>query len=254
MANATLVLHRGSREVSREELDTVPVPPATSTWFPVRHGLVLHTALDTLQKAGFAVERTRLALSRGDARFFGTLDLATPLADGVTLAVGIRNSIDKSLPIAFCAGSRVFCCDNLAFRSEIVVARKHTRNGQARFNEAICRAVQSLHPYREAEAARICHFQHTELSADAADALLLRAYEQEILTAPLLPRVLREWREPSFEEFRPRTLWSLFNAFTTVLTERQRTNPQQFAAMTIRLHDFLGGARTDEESVPAAAA
>ena len=26
--------------------------------------------------------------------------------------------------------------------------------------------------------------------------------------------MLKEWREPSHDEFRPRTAWSLFNAFT----------------------------------------
>jgi Domain of unknown function (DUF932) len=254
MATSTLVLHRGAREVSREELAAVAVPPATATWFPLPHVQVLDTARQPLDAAGFHVSRTRLALARNGARFFGTLDLQSPVAAGVTLAVGVRNSIDKSLPISFCAGARVFICDNLAFSSEIVIARKHTRFGQARFTEAICRAVQSLHQYREAEAARVRRWQHTKLSADAADALLLRAYERQVITTPLLPRVIQEWRQPSFEEFRPRTLWSLFNAFTTVLGERRRTNPQLFSALTIRLHQLLGGDRTTGEGLAPALA
>ena len=155
------------------------------------------------------------------------------------MALGIRNSNDKSLPIAFCGGSRTITCDNLAFSSEVVIASKHTRFGEVRFNEAISRAVQLLHQFRETEAARIQRWQHRELSIDTADALLIRAYERQVITAPLLPCVIREWRQPSFEEFRPRTLWSLFNAFTTVLAARQRSNPQRFAARTIRLHDLL---------------
>lgn len=254
MSTSTLILHRGAREVNREELAAVPIPPATSTWFPLGHAQVLDTTEQALSTAGFKVHRIRLALTRNNARFFGTLDLKAPVASGVTLAVGIRNSIDKSLPIAFCAGSRVFICDNLAISSEIVIARKHTRFGQTRFNEAISKAVQNLHQYRETEAARVRRWQNTDLSADTADALLLRAYEQQILTAPLLPRVIHEWRHPSFEEFRPRTLWSLFNAFTTVLGERQRTNPQQFAAMTLRLHGLLSREGTSTETPSAVAA
>jgi hypothetical protein len=237
--SSALVLHRGAREVSQEELATVPVPPATTTWFPISHGQVLSTTLDTLTQAGFEVTRSCLALSRDDARFFATMDLRTPLTSGVSLAVGIRNSIDKSLPIGFCAGHRTFVCDNLAFSSEIVVARKHTRNGEVRFQEAMSRAVQSLDAYRETEAARIRRFQNIELSPETADALLLRAYEREIISTPLLPRIIKEWRKPSFEEFRSRTLWSLMNSFTTVLADRQKSNPQQFAALTIRLHDFF---------------
>src|SRR4051812_22884309 len=70
-----------------------------------------------------------IRLSRGDARLFATVDLGSPLATGVTLAVGIRNSFDKSLPLGFVAGNRVFVCDNLAFRSDLSVKRKHTRFG-----------------------------------------------------------------------------------------------------------------------------
>jgi hypothetical protein len=247
--STTLILHHGAREVTRQELDAVTTPPATATWFPLSHGRVLDTAVQTLGAAGFEVTKTRLALARDQARFFGTLDLQTPVANGVTLAVGVRNSTDKSLPISFCAGSRTMVCDNLAFSSEIVIARKHTRFGETRFHEAISRAVQSLHQYRAAEAARIQRWQQTELSADVADALLLRAYERQVITTLLLPQVIREWRTPSFEEFEPRTVWSLFNAFTTVLSERQRTNPQQFAALTIRLHELLGSEKATEPSV-----
>lgn len=218
-----------------------------SPWFPIGHAQVLDTTVSTLAGAGFNVARTRLAVSADNARFFGTLDLETAVATGVHLAVGIRNSIDRSLPIACAAGSRVFVCDNLAFSSEIVVARKHTRFGAARFNEAICRAVQGLGQYREVEADRIRRFQQKELSDDAADALLLRAFEQRIISALTLPRVIAEWRAPSFEEFQPRTLWSLFNAVTTVLADRQQVNPQQFAATTIKLHEFFGAERAAAE-------
>src|SRR4051794_8252681 len=114
MASSSLVAHCGGRFVERSELDTVEAPPATATWFPLKHAQVLDRVSETLQQAGFAIKNTRLALSRSDARFFGTLDLTTTVASGVSLAVGVRNSTDKSFPIAFCAGRRVFICDNLA--------------------------------------------------------------------------------------------------------------------------------------------
>lgn len=245
--SAALMLHCGAREVVREELDAVPTPAPSRTWFPLPHGKVLDTAMTTLGSAGFEVERSRLSVSPDGARFFGTLDLKTPLVEGVNLAVGIRNSNDKSLPISFCAGSRVFVCDNLAFRSEMVVIRKHTRFGESRFNEAICKAVQSLNQYREVETQRIRHFQQSEVSEDVADALMLRAFERQIVTQHQLPKIIAEWRKPSFEDFEARTMWSLFNCFTTILRDRQKSNPQHFAATTIRLHDFF--AQHDSPSV-----
>lgn len=233
-----LVLHRGGRLVDRAELDHVELPPSTDTWFPLRHGHVLATVESTLGDAGFTVTRSQLALSRDDARFFGTLDLSTPIADGVTLTVGVRNSIDKTFPIGLCAGTRVFVCDNLAFSAEIYVAKKHTRFGGRRFQEGIAAAVGSLHQYQEVEAGRIAAFQGRELTEMEAAAYLLHAFEQNVLTTRSLPIAIREWRTPELASFEPRTKWSLFNAFTSALKDRQ-ANPAQFAALTMRVYRLL---------------
>ncbi len=246
MTTSHLITHCGARVVTREELDRVEAPSPTETWFPVKHSLVIDTVRESLQASGFQVERSQFALSRGDARLFATMDLASPLAAGVHLAVGIRNSTDKSLPLGFVAGARVFVCDNMAFRSELLVTRKHTRNGATRFQEAICQATQALVQFREVEGQRIRRYQHLELADVKADSVLLRAYEQDVVSHRLLPQVIKEWRTPSFPEFAGRTAWSLLNAFTTALGGRLRTNPQQFAALTIRLQDLL-----DRELFPA---
>jgi hypothetical protein len=250
----TLITHCGARVVTREELDRVEPPPATATWFPVKHSLVVDTVSQSLQAAGFSVERMKFALSRGDARLFATMDLASPVASGVNLAVGIRNSTDKSLPLGFAAGNHVLVCDNMAFRSELLVTRKHTRFGATRFREAISQAAQSLVQFREVEARRVRTFQLHELQDIKAESMILRAYERDVVSHRLLPRVIREWRTPSFEEFAPRTLWSLLNAFTTVLGERERSNPQQFAATTMRLQQLLESEAGVSEVIPVTAA
>src|SRR5205823_3866874 len=96
MSESHLIAHCGARVVDREQLKAVSTPAATRTWFPIGHLKVLQTVEEKFAEGGFRIERERLALSRGDARFFGTLDLQSAVASGVTLAVGIRNSTDKS--------------------------------------------------------------------------------------------------------------------------------------------------------------
>lgn len=233
--SSTLILHWGARRVTAEELDAVAAPPATATWFPLAHGQVLTRVKATLGEAGYLVKKEQLGLSRGDARFFGTLDLGTALSDGVSLAVGVRSSTDKSFPLGFCAGSRTLVCDNLSFRSELLVRRKHTRYGEQRFAQAIAEAVVRLADFREAEAARIKAMREREVSAERADGLLLRAFEKGIVSAPLLAAVIARWRRPEYAEFAPRTYWSLFNAFTGVLHDLAATNPQRLTVLTMRL-------------------
>lgn len=254
MSHSALVAHCGARHVSREELNQVPAPASTDTWFPLTHAHVLDQTLGTLELAGFRAQRMALAVSRSGNRFFGTVDLESPIIDGVNLAVGVRNSVDKSLPISFAAGERVFVCDNLAFRSEIVVARKHTRYGADRFAEAIAKAVSGLAQFREAESERIELFRRTEIADTMAESLILRAYERDIVSHYLLPRVLADWRNPPYEAFADRTLWALENAFTGVLGVVAQRNPQRFCGLTIALQGLLAQVVESTEpqfSVPA---
>lgn len=238
MAQATLLNHRGSRDVTLDELARIEAPPPTETWFPLRHDTVLQKVCDTLDTAGFRIDAMRLAVGRDDQRFFGTLRLQNRITEGVSLAVGIRNSTDKSFPIGFCVGERVFVCDNLAFSSEITIARRHTRFGESRFNEAVSQAVLGLHQYQVSSAERINRLQGWELSPQEADSLILRSYETGIVSARILPAVLKHWREPSVD-FAPRTGWSLLNAFTSALKDRQRVSPQEAAMQTINLQRLI---------------
>jgi hypothetical protein len=200
---------------------------------------VLQVVSTALEDAGYLIQNRRLGISQEGARFFGTLDLRTPLAAGVALSVGIRNSVDKSFPLGFCAGNRVFVCDNLAFRSELLVRRKHTLNGERNFVGAIAQAVTSLTTFREQEGARIERLRHMELPEERADAMILRSFERGIIGAQMLPRVLHEWRNPAHEDFQPRTAWSLLNAFTSALRMRAVMQPQRYAVETMRLNALL---------------
>jgi hypothetical protein len=244
VSDSTLIVHRGARMVDRAELDRIEAPPATATWVPIRHSVVLDEVVRSLTQAGFAVGTVKLALSRGDHRLFATLDTACELAGGVTLAVAAVNSTDRSLPMKFVAGDRVFCCDNLALRSDLMaaVARKHSRFGLERFREALLRAVTGLEQFREAEAARIARFMATPLSDVAAESLMLRAFERGVVSHRLLPKLIAQWRTPPFEAFAPRTLWSLENAHTAVLATLARSNPQRFCAVSLQLQALLAEA------------
>jgi len=248
----TLVLHRGAREVDVEVLDKVPCPPPTDTWFPIKHSVVLDRVCETLTGAGFGIEAMQLSLARDNQRFFGTLTLKNRLNDDACLAVGIRNSTDKSFPIGLVCGSRVFVCDNLSFSSEIVIARRHTKYGSDRFNEAVSKAVLGLHEYQVSAQQRIDQLQNWELSPLEADSLLLRSFETGIVSSRLLPAVIAAWRNPDHVEFQLRTGWSLLNAFTGVLKDRQRKAPQEAALQTIQLQRLLSPPdNVDAVSIPA---
>lgn len=247
MAQATLVAHCGARIVNRTELDEASrkTPMATRSWVPVAHNVLIDTVGEQLHAAGYTVRKTQYALSRHDARLFATLDLATNLYGGeTTLAVALVNSVDKSLPMKMIAGTRVFICDNLSLRSDMMsaISRKHSRFGMDRFREGLSRAIVNLTQFKEAETKRIQLYQHTDVNDQQAESAILRSYEQGIISHRLLPQVISQWRNPTFDEFQPRTLWSLENGFTTVLSSVFKGSPQRFCDLSIRLQGLLAQA------------
>lgn len=108
-----------------------------------------------------------------------------------------------------------------------------------RYQEAICKAVSELPEFSAQEAARIKALTCRELKEPDAESLILRCYEADILSPRTIHTAIKEWRAPSFEEFQPRTAWSLFNAVTFASGNRAKSNPQAHAALTIKLGGLL---------------
>ena len=239
MSTGTLMNHCGARIVSKDALENVEAPPATETWFPVRHQNVLDCVEETLDQSGFTICRQRLSLSNQDQRFFGVLDIESPLAEGVTLSVGVRNSNDKTFPIGFCVGNRTFVCDNLAFSSEIVINKRHTRFGNDRFQEGIANAISSLNQHRELEAKRIEYLQSAVMADTDAESVILKAWDKRIIGNRMLRPLLDEWRKPTFDDFQERTAWSLLAAFTWISKPRQNRYPHRAASEVMKFQALL---------------
>jgi hypothetical protein len=246
VSNSTLVAHCGARLVNRAELESVEPPPGSATWVPIKHSVLLDRVGQALTDAGFGIKSTKIALSRGNHRLFSTIDTECALASGgITLAVAVVNSTDKSLPMKMIAGTRIFCCDNLSLRSDLMasaIQRKHTRFGLDRFHEALALAVSTLDQFKKVEGERVKRFQDTEVTDIEAESVMLRSYERGIVSHRLLPRLIKEWRTPSFADFEPRTLWSLENAHTTVLGKVAQSNPQRFCSLSLSLQSLLSEA------------
>lgn len=240
MSNANLCLHRGARKVELAELEAVEAPEATKTWTPVLHGKVVSRVLQFLGDAGYNVKGAEYGLSRDNGQMFGAFTLESELSPGTSLAIGVRSSIDKTLPLGFTAGSRVFVCDNLAFSGNLNVFKRHTRFGIDRFDESVAEAVRNLGQFRAQESRRIDVLQHREIGAAAGDALLLNAFRAGILTSRTLPEAIAQWDAPGYDWGQEKTGWHLYNAMTHALKPVQESSPRRFARATMALMKMIG--------------
>lgn len=133
------------------------------------------------------------------------------------------------------AGYRVFVCDNMAFQGEFhPVLAKHSKkfNLQDALTLGVDRIQRNWTPLQQALEQR----RNFELTEDQARLQIYRAFMANRFPIKLMKGVDREFFTPQYEEFKPRTLWSLENAFTS--TFKQLKPVPQFQA-TAQLGRFM---------------
>ena len=234
-----MLLHCGAEVVPRAELSQVVTPRGSRSWCPLPHTSLLNEVERQLKHTGFIIEGETHALTHDGARYFGVIQIRTSNRSNGDYGwvVGLRNSHDKSLPAGLVAGTQVFVCDNLAFNGEVNLSRKHTRYAVRDLPHLTARAVGMLGEKFIEIDQRISNFKHLALSERSVHDLVVKAVDCRAITTTQLPKVLKEWRQPSHEAFKPRNAWSLFNAFTEVY---KHTNPQTAVKRGQALHSLFG--------------
>jgi len=213
----TLMLHAGGWSAGPGELAAVPLPPSTDSYVPVPYLRLIEEVKLQLPRFGLAVSREEYGLAREGRQMFGVLSCRNGRPDlDYCLAIGLRSSYDRSLSVGLVAGSRVFCCDNLAFSGEVQTARKHTVNVLRDLPDMVYRMLMRVAAAKDSIDREIARMKACSVDDRTAHHLMMAAMRRRAIRAARLPQVLNAWLTPSHEEFRPRTAWSLLNAFTEV--------------------------------------
>jgi hypothetical protein len=241
MNKCNLILHCGANTVQRGELARVRTPVATETWQPIPHEQYVAQIERELPRHGLSVVHQAHALTHDGGRYFGLLQIQngrnTPAFSWV---LGLRNSHDKTLPAGLVAGSQVFVCDNLAFSGEVQISRKHTafilRDLPALIGDALGRLLGRFHD----QDKRVDRYKACRLSDTDAHDLTIRALDADVICARRIPDVLKEWRAPQHDAFRPRTTWSWFNAVTETLKGALHVLPKRTQALYGLCDEYAG--------------
>ena len=215
-----IMLHRGGWEATKADLASVAVPEPTASYHPVPYSRFVEEMELHVPRFGLTVQSRQFALAREGNQMFGVLTCTNGQNAGdYALAIGLRNSYDRSLSVGLVAGTRVFCCDNLAFSGEVLMRRKHTVNVFRDLPDLIYRMLSQVQVMKARTDGEISGMKLLPITEERAHHLMVRAIRAGVTPASRLPKVIEAWDEPRHEEFRPRTAWSLFNAFTEVQKE-----------------------------------
>src|ERR1035441_5030959 len=122
--------------VSEAEVRMIESPEYTDTWVPIAHKILIDEVDTALKEMSLEVDSTsrQFGIQRDGGQMFGVYHLVnhdSTMIDSAgkpmySLALGLRNSVDKSLAAGILFGARIFVCDNLSFVGEKSIARKHT--------------------------------------------------------------------------------------------------------------------------------
>lgn len=239
-----LTLHCGAKAVDRAQLTESVTPSPTDTWQPIPHSHLLDVVESTLTGTGLTVVNQAHALNREGQRYFGLMEVRPRKQDETSggdygLVIGLRNSHDQSFPAGLVLGSGVFVCDNLAFSGEVVLSRRHTKHILQDLPQLVDRAVGQLGDLRGLQDQRIGAYKTHRVSDRQAHHLLIKLLDAQVLPVTRLPGALREFREPSHDEFLDsgrRTAWTLMNGVTEAIKGR---NLDELPKRTQALHGVL---------------
>jgi hypothetical protein len=223
-------------KITRAELATLPTPPATETHIPIAHAAVVNTLVETLSHRHIGVVDEEFAVSIDGMEMFGVLDLEAGF-EGCRFAIGIRNANNKRFRLACTVGLRIFVCYNLAFRGDYTpVLAKHSKHFS--LEDALSIGVDRMQRNFDPMRQQVERWRAQQLSGEAARLTIYRAFIEGELEVPkhLARKVHDLYFNPQHEEFAPRTMWSLSNAFTSSFKELDPI--PQFKA-TAKLGEFL---------------
>src|SRR5437870_8335626 len=218
MQHGQLLSHVDTDLVTREQLALAEMPSPTRSFKPVAHLELIETLEQALRKNHITIRKEQFALRRDGATLFGLLQLAyqdTP--DGMA-ALGLRTSNNRTMSIQICAGLSVFVCDNMVFRGDLIALnRKHTSGLELR--SELSTAVLRFREHFGRLTSEISSPKELPLTDAQAKAIIHDVFVYGILPIRFLQDAFRLYFEPFVVEFRPRSSWSLHNAFTAVAKE-----------------------------------
>jgi hypothetical protein len=236
-----LIAHRGAEKIGRQDLLSLATPASQSdTHTIIPHSNFVERIIQALAYRNINIVKDDYAIMKDGLRIFGTMTLDLQ-QNGVNLVLGLRNSHDKSFSIGIVAGFRVFVCDNLAFYGEYeALAHKHSKNLLNKIDDRITLAIDSTQRKFQPMMRQIDAWRGFTLSDTDAKGLIYRSFIQGELDAPerLASKVHAHYFDPPHEEFAPRTLWSLQNAYTEAFKELE---PMPHTKALVSLNDFFRG-------------
>ena len=143
--------------------------------------------------------------------------LAEHNIDIVRETIGFINNNDRTKAFTGLAGTTVYINNAQWFVSDNSFKTRHTTTVKEMLMDRSAHIISWFQEYYQKQYGIILKMKETQVSDTEVGKLILNYIrEKYILSSTNIKRIVEEWDNPRYEEFKPRTLWSLQNACAEV--------------------------------------
>ena len=247
LSECLMISNRSQRE-TYSSICAVPTPRPTRTHMPIPNSVLIDLTAQANLDQGRAITGAAYASSynQGNAHFL--FQLNHTLIPGVHMQIGGHKSHIKMVASMLLLQTHGGICTNMDSPAAVPLRRKHTTNILEELAFLVTQAVGKLKVEAQHHTDRLGLYQDRIINDYDAHDLMIRALEENIVPATYIPEVNREWKFPSHDEFKERSLYSLYNCFTEVYKRAPAETPHRTRGL-IKLFDALVPVETPAEAI-----
>lgn len=214
----------------------IPPPVATKTYAPVSHKEIHEAIMEETDKHSLTVANTILSPARDNKQLIGFYDIVSGDSE-LNFRLGFRNSYDKTMSVAFVAGTSVMICSNGMISGEMAFVRKHTGSVAKEVHAKIVDSINLFDTRLKLMSQHKDAMKQIHVDKTAAAELCGRMFiEQDIITSTQLGIIKNELEKPTYDYNSPESLWELYNHTTHAL---KKAHPLHGIQQHITFHEFI---------------
>ena len=203
-------------KTTKSELVKVVVPEMTRSYKPVSHEQLIDLTLNSIQGAGFELEKEWYTSARDGQIATGHYTIKNVADDQMQLQIAWQNSMNKQVSLKFALGIHVFVCSNGSCAGDMgAFKRKHTGDVQEFTPKTIEEYIHTAGDMFIQMQIQRDRMKEIQLSKRVQSELLGRMFaEENIIESTQLNIIKRELAKPTYDYGAPNSMWELMQ-FTT---------------------------------------
>ena len=200
-----------------ENLKNIEHTPQGPRHVPVPHYDAIISFRDQLAEHNIQVLNETIVLSPDTFRLMYLADIAAKDTDEYVYQVGFINNNDRSKAFTGLAGTKVFINNAQMHYSDGSYKTRNTTNVREMLYERNAHIIRWFEEFYAEQTGRIEAMKNTEVTDEILGAVVLSYIRNRYtLSSTNIKNIVKEYDDPKYDEFKPRTLWSLQNTTAEV--------------------------------------